>query len=75
MRKKLKFEEALDRIEEIIADMETGIDDLDRIVGLFEEGSHLISFCQKKIDDAETRIFQASQKKDLSRGTKKQNDL
>jgi exodeoxyribonuclease VII small subunit len=54
--KNLKFEEALHRLEEIVNQLEDGVDELDKIVSLFEEGTQMVEYCQKKLIQVETKI-------------------
>lgn len=50
------FEESLARLEEIVADMDSGELDLDKMVAHFEEGSKLIKICSKKLNEVEQKI-------------------
>jgi exodeoxyribonuclease VII small subunit len=50
------FEDALKRLEEIVAQMEGGEMDLDAMVGAIEEGQRLIKFCTQKLNEVERRI-------------------
>ena len=50
------FDEALTRLEQIVAQMESGEMDLDAMVASFEEGQRLIQFCSKKLNEVERRI-------------------
>lgn len=50
------FEEALERLEEIVGLLESGELDLDRSLVLFQEGIGLARHCSKKLDEAESRI-------------------
>jgi exodeoxyribonuclease VII small subunit len=50
------FDEALKRLEEIVAQMESGEMDLDAMVTAFEEGQRLIQFSSKKLNEVERRI-------------------
>ena len=50
------FDEALQRLEQIVAQMESGEMDLDAMVAAFEEGQRLIQFCSKKLNEVERRI-------------------
>ena len=52
----LKFEDAMKRLEEIVAKLEEGELILDETLDLFEEGVKLSKFCMKKLQDAEKRI-------------------
>lgn len=53
---KEKFEDALERLEDIVKKMEAGDLPLDEGLKSFEEGIKLIRFCQAKLDEAERRV-------------------
>ncbi|MGK0309834.1 MAG: exodeoxyribonuclease VII small subunit [Lentimonas sp.] len=53
---KLTFEEALERLETILESMENGDTPLAELIAKFEEGSTLLKTCQKKLQDAESKI-------------------
>jgi exodeoxyribonuclease VII small subunit len=50
------FEEALERLEGIIASMESGEIALADLVAKFEEGSKLLKTCQSQLKEAEIKI-------------------
>ena len=50
------FEEAMERIEVIVEAMESDNLTLEQMLGNYEEGSRLLSQCQKNIDSAQKRI-------------------
>jgi len=52
----LNFDSALTRIEQIVAQMESGEMDLDAMVAAFEEGQRLIQLCSGKLNEVERRI-------------------
>ena len=54
--KEKKFEEALERLEEIVKEMEAGDMTLDRSLEAFEEGIKLSRLCSKKLDKAERKV-------------------
>jgi exodeoxyribonuclease VII small subunit len=54
--KKVSFEEALKRLEEIVETMESGEVDLDRMVESFEEGQNLVKLCTDKLNEVEAKI-------------------
>ncbi len=54
--KTLKFEEALDKLEKIVSKMESGDLSLDQSISLFEEGTQLRKFCEKKLAETEQRV-------------------
>ena len=55
-KKKMSFEEALARLEEIVEEMESGKAALDDLLALFEEGVSLVKLCNSKLDSAERKI-------------------
>lgn len=66
--KKMSFEEALSRLEEIVRAMENGSAKLDESLALFEEGVGLVKFCTCELDNAEQRvkILQAGEDSNLA---------
>ncbi len=50
------FEEALRRLEEIVARLESGQLTLDEMIAAFEEGSKLVRLCNRRLDEIEARI-------------------
>ena len=55
-RKKQSFEEALKRLEEIVAALERGDTPLGESMKLFEEGTGLIGTCSALLDAAEQQV-------------------
>ena len=51
-----KFEESLDRLEAIVAEMESGELSLDAMMKKFEEGRKLTQFCTKELESIRQRI-------------------
>lgn len=52
----IKFEDALARLETIVADLEKGDLPLDESLKIFEEGIKLSKTCLKMLDDAERKV-------------------
>jgi exodeoxyribonuclease VII small subunit len=50
------FEQALERLEEIVAQLEEGGYPLSKLTSLFEEGTKLARLCQEKLDSTERRL-------------------
>lgn len=50
------FEEALQRLEEIVESMEEGEIPLEDLLRKYEEGSELLKVCGKRLRDAELKI-------------------
>ena len=56
MNKKKSFEDAVQRLEEIVANLENSEIKLDDMLQLYEEGSELVKLCLSKLDDVEKKI-------------------
>jgi len=52
----LHFEGAMDRLEEIVEQMESGKMMLEELIGRYEEGMKLVKVCQERLASAEQRI-------------------
>jgi exodeoxyribonuclease VII small subunit len=51
-----KFEEALERLEELVKQLENGDTPLDASLKLFEEGIRLSRLCTKRLEEAERKV-------------------
>ena len=51
------FEDAVEQLEQIVKDLETGNLPLEKAIKKFEEGVRLSKFCSKKLDETEKRIM------------------
>lgn len=56
MKKEIKFETALQRLETIVDKLESGDISLDEGLKIFEEGNDLVKICINKLNQAEKRI-------------------
>lgn len=56
MTKKQTFEEAIDRLDDIVSELESSEIKLDDMLSLYEEGAKLIKECLAKLDDVEKKI-------------------
>ena len=56
MNNELTYEQAVERLEEIVVKLEKNDIPLDDALKLFEEGTKLTSFCKKKLDEAKQKI-------------------
>jgi exodeoxyribonuclease VII small subunit len=54
--KGLTFEKALERLQEIVAELEDPAKGLERSLELFEEGVQLSRFCRSKIEEIQKRV-------------------
>lgn len=68
VNKKVTFEVALLRLNEIVEKMEGGDTPLDESLKLFEEGSELASFCYDKLSSAEQKIKTITESEDKADG-------
>jgi exodeoxyribonuclease VII small subunit len=55
-KKKLKFEEALKQLEEIVEKLESDSIELEEAAELFEKGTKLSNFCQAKLEETKRKI-------------------
>ena len=52
----IKFEKAMERLEQIVDELEKGDLDIDKSLQIFEEGIKMSRTCSKKLSDAEAKI-------------------
>jgi len=52
----LRFEGAMERLDEIVKALERGQTPLDEALVLFEEGTKLLGICGKQLDEAEQKV-------------------
>ena len=50
------FESAMERLERIVAELESGDPPLEAAIRKFEEGMRLARLCSRKLDETEKRI-------------------
>lgn len=55
------FDTALLRLNEITESLESGENDLEMSMKLYEEGVHLVSFCSRSLENAKQKIIELSQ--------------
>lgn len=55
-QKKMTFEQSIERLNEIVKQLEKGEAPLSESLALFEEGTALISTCGKMLDEAEQKV-------------------
>lgn len=56
MENEIKFEKAMERLEEIVQTLEKGDMPLEESLKVFEEGVRLSKTCMAKLDEAEKRV-------------------
>ncbi len=55
-KKEMGFEEALEKLDDVVKRLELGTESLDKSLELFEDGIALIKLCNEKLDKAEQKI-------------------
>jgi exodeoxyribonuclease VII small subunit len=60
------FEEAIQRLEQIVAEMESAELPLEQLLEKYEEGTRLVRFCGRKLEEAEKKIELLTKKADGS---------
>ena len=55
-KKTVTFESAMERLEEILHKLESGSENLDDALKLYEEGISLIRACSERLENAEQRV-------------------
>ena len=63
--KEIKFEDALQKLENIVDQLEAGDSSLDDSLKVFEEGNELVKLCLKKLNEAEQKIKSISKDLDI----------
>lgn len=52
----LSFEKCLEELEDVVKELESGEQPLERSLELFEKGMKLSDTCRKQLEEAETRV-------------------
>lgn len=66
-KKEIQFEEALQRLEQIVGQLENGQLSLEESMKAFEEGMKLRRLCEEKLDAADKKIEKLVAKSDGTR--------
>ena len=56
MDKEMKFEDALQKLETIVKELESGNVDLDNAIEKYTEAMKLAKFCSEKLNDATKKV-------------------
>jgi len=70
MKSSFNLEMSLQRIEQIIDILDTGVESFEEIVALYEEGAKLLTVCHERLEKIETRIEIVSDKLTKRKRTK-----
>ena len=52
----LTFEKAMKKLEQIVRELESGDQPLEKAIKTFEEGVQLSKFCSEKLDETEQKV-------------------
>ncbi len=55
-KSKMSFEQSLERLEQIVKEMESGSLSLEKMISRFEEGQKLLKDCSGKLNEVERKI-------------------
>lgn len=58
----LSYREAVDRLDEILGQIEEGEVDIDELSGLVAEAAELVTLCRKKISAAEMQVKEVTER-------------
>ncbi|MCV2873998.1 exodeoxyribonuclease VII small subunit [Defluviimonas sp. WL0050] len=53
---KMSFEEAMNALEGVVRDLESGNVELEKSIALYEQGARLKAHCEKKLKEAEEKV-------------------
>ncbi len=56
MEQPLRFEEAMQKLSDIVTKLESGEGSLDEMIRLYEEGMTLVKTCESRLDAYEAKI-------------------
>lgn len=56
MKSNLTYEESINRLNEIVDILEKNEESLDNALALYEEGTKLVAYCTKKLENAKQKI-------------------
>lgn len=59
---KISFEEAIEKLEEVIVEMENEEIPLEKIIEKYEEGIKLVKICQQRLSEAELKVQELEKK-------------
>ena len=60
----ISFEKAMQRLEAIVGDMESGALSIEDMIARFEEGQNLIKLCTRKLNEVEKKVEKLVKKGD-----------
>lgn len=61
MEQQIRFEEAMQKLSEIVEKLESGEGSLDEMIRLYEEGMAMVKACESQLDAYEATIVKLNQ--------------
>lgn len=61
MEQQIRFEEAMQKLSEIVEKLESGEGSLDEMIRLYEEGMAMVKACESQLDGYEATIVKLNQ--------------
>ena len=62
-KRKLDFEELIERLSEIVNALESGNEGLEKTVLLYQEGNEIVDKCEKELENAKLKLTVISEDK------------
>lgn len=62
-KRKLDFEELIERLSEIVNALESGNEGLEKTVLLYQEGNDIVNKCEKELENAKLKLTVISEDK------------
>lgn len=62
-KRKLDFEESIERLEKIVDTLESGDEGLEKTVLLYQEGNEIVDKCEKELENAKLKLTVISEDK------------
>lgn len=66
MKKDMTLEQAMKRLEKITDEMQSESITMDKSLKLFEEGTSLVAFCNEKLQEAQLKITNLTENKEVN---------
>lgn len=62
-KRKINFEESIERLEKIVDILESGEEGLEKTVLLYQEGNDIVDKCEKELENAKLKLTVISEDK------------
>ena len=62
-KRKINFEESIERLEKIVDILESGDEGLEKTILLYQEGNEIVDKCEKELENAKLKLTVISEDK------------